>query len=61
MSGLCAGGDEVQALWEGASAVIDLKTVKPGIVFQWAVVGFSICLMGLVILAIVLALFGVYG
>ena len=41
--------------------MIDLKTHKPGLVFQWAVVAFSICLMALVVLAIVLALFGVYG
>jgi hypothetical protein len=41
--------------------VIDLNQITPGRVFQWATVGFCVALMGLVILAIVLAMFGVYG
>ena len=41
--------------------MIDLKQIKPGVVFQWAVVAFAIGLMLLVLAAIVLALFGVYG
>jgi hypothetical protein len=41
--------------------VIDLSNITPGRVFQWATVGFAVALMGLVILAIVLAMFGVYG
>jgi hypothetical protein len=42
-------------------AMIDLQNITPGRVFQWATVGFAVALMGLVILAIVLAMFGVYG
>jgi hypothetical protein len=41
--------------------MIDLSQITPGRVFQWATVGFAVALMGLVILAIVLAMFGVYG
>ena len=54
---LCSGAIRKEA----GAQVIDLETITPGRVLQWALTAFAIGLTLLVLTSIVLAMVGVYG